>query len=210
MSIQPLILHRGDKSPLSLHFTAAEWFSKSSDAPDSHPIYPPLVAAAEYLRTHFNTPWRLTSTFRTESEERYILKKMGVAFFVDQHMKGKAFDSHPVDTGELGTKIKAALYADFIATGPIYSALREMGITGFGIYDWGIHLDCRTDQFTAQHRDAWGLVARWDSRTGSKKKGQFGGAAFTPTATTLAPSFPRGGSSFVGLLFALGLWMITG
>jgi hypothetical protein len=184
----PVTIHKGDKTKVSPHFSASEWYSTSSDAPSSHPIYPQLIEAAEYLRNHFGVPWRITSSYRTEAHERQILAAMGKKFFVDQHMKGRAFDSHPVDTGEVGQRIKNELYEDFIANGPIYCALREIGITGFGIYTWGIHLDCRVDSFTAKRKDKWGYVACWDDRPNAKKK--FGGAAFqttTKTPTTPAP-----------------------
>jgi hypothetical protein len=181
---QPVTITKGDNSKVSPHFTASEWYSTSSDAPKSHPIFPQLIAAAEYLRTHFGVAWRITSTYRTEAHERQILKSLGQKFFIDQHMQGRAFDSHPVDVGPAGQAIKQQLYDDFIANGPIYRALREIGITGFGIYDWGIHLDCRVDQFKANRKDQWGKVACWDDRTGSKKK--FGGAAFSQAPTKAA------------------------
>jgi hypothetical protein len=185
---KPQTIKRGDTTFITTHFRASEWYSTSSDAPAEHPIYPPLLAAAEFLRVYFNTPWRITSSYRTEAHERQILKSLGKKFFVDQHMKGRAFDSRPADGGALGKKIKEELYADFIAQGPIYQQLRELGITGFGIYDWGIHLDCRVDSFTAKRKDKWGLVACWDERTNAKKK--FGGVAFNQ-APTKAPMTPK-------------------
>jgi hypothetical protein len=192
---QPQIIHKGDTSFITTHFRASEWYSTSSDAPASHPIYPPLLAAAELLRGWFNVPWRITSTYRTEAHERQILKSLGQKFFVDQHMQGRAFDSHPVDVGPAGKAIKQQIYDDFLSNGPLYRQLRELGITGFGIYDWGIHLDCRVDQFTAKRKDAFGYVACWDERTNAKKK--FGGATFqaapkkVATSANLKPTSPK-------------------
>jgi hypothetical protein len=192
---QPITITKGDTSKVSPHFTAAEWYSTSSDAPKSHPIYPQLIAAAEFLRTHFGVAWRITSTYRTEAHERRILAELGQKFFVDQHMQGRAFDSHPLDTGSAGKAIKQAVYDDFLANGPIYTELRKIGITGFGIYDWGFHLDCRIDQFTAKRKDSFGYVACWDERTGAKKK--FGGATFSQapkapaTSATPKPTFQK-------------------
>lgn len=199
---KPQTIKKGDTSFITTHFRASEWYSTSSDAPASHPIYPALLAAAELLRVWFNVPWRITSTYRTEAHERQILKQLGQKFFVDQHMQGRAFDSHPVDVGPAGKAIKERIYADFLANGPLYQQLRELGITGFGIYDWGIHLDCRVDSFTAKRKDKWGYVACWDERTGSKKK--FGGATFQaapktpatpPVAPTPKPTSPKSLSS---------------
>lgn len=177
----PFIIKPGDNSSISPHFLRSEFYSTSPasgfGAVPSHPLYPQLVAAAEILREHFNTPWRITSTFRTEAHERWILAKLKTPFFISQHMKGKAFDSQPANGDP---KVLAALAADFVAGGPLYQKLRKAGICAFGIYDTFIHLDCRNDEFHAQRSDPFGLVAHWDSRSGQKKS--WGGAFLTPTA----------------------------
>ena len=174
-----IIISAGDKRPLSPHFNTEEFYSHSSDRPTSHPFYSELVEAAEFLRQHFNTAWRITSTFRTESNERAILARAGVAFFVSQHMKGRAFDSQPANGDP---KIMQALADDFVANGPIYQGLRKIGINAFGLYNTFIHLDCRVDEFKAKRKDAFGYVACWDQRTNAKKK--FGGAAWSVTKPT--------------------------
>ena len=148
-----------DFSPISDHFNTAEFFSKSSDAPSSHPFYSELVDAAEYLRNHYGVPWRITSTFRTEAEERSILNRLHVPFFVDVHMMGQAFDSQPAQNSPA---VMADLTREFLGAGPVYQHLRQIGINGFGLYDTFIHLDVRTAK--ALHKDAFGMVAHWDSR----------------------------------------------
>ena len=174
----PFQIKRGDNTKLSPHFLRSEFFSNSPDAPAQHPIYPQLVAAAEILRTYFNTPWRITSTYRTEAHERRILASLKTPFFISQHMKGKAFDSQPANRNPA---ILATIAKDFIAGGELYQKLRAAGITAFGLYDTFIHLDCRNDEFAAQRKDAFGFVAHWDSRTGVKKS--WGGAFLAPNAT---------------------------
>lgn len=182
-----LTLKKGDSTQLSPHFKASEFYSNSSDAPIQHPFFVQLVEAAELLRTHFNTPWRITSTYRTESHERRILAQAGVKFFVSQHMKGRAFDSQPANGDPA---IMAELAADFTKGGPIYQSLRKIGISAFGIYDTFIHLDCRIDSFTASRKDSFGLVAHWDQRSTKKKAW---GAAWTVTQkpTPTSPTNPR-------------------
>lgn len=180
----PFKIKAGDNSPLSPHFLRSEFYSTSPrhgfGAVPSHPIYPQLVEAAEILRAHFNTAWRITSTFRNEAHERSILERLGTHYFLSQHCKGKAFDSQPANNDPA---IMAAIAADFFAGGPLYQKLRAAGITGFGVYDRFVHLDCRNDEFAAQRKDSFGLVAWWDSRSGKKKS--WNGLSLTPTATIL-------------------------
>lgn len=178
----PYKIKAGDNSRISPHFLRSEFYSTSPaagfGAVPFHALYPQLVAAAEILRAHFNTPWRITSTYRNEAHERAILAAQRVPYFFSQHCQGKAFDSQPANNSPA---ILAAIQADFFAGGELYQKLRKAGITGFGVYDRFIHLDCRNDEFSAQRKDAFGLVAWWDSRTGKKKS--WTGQSLTPAAT---------------------------
>lgn len=124
-----------------------------------HPFDSTLVAAVEFLRTHYGKPWRVTSSYRTESNERQILHDLHVPYFEDEHMRGNAVDSQPV---EYSPAIMADLTREFFTNGPVYQHLRQIGVNGFGLYDTFIHLDVRTEK--RFHRDAFGLVAHWDSR----------------------------------------------
>lgn len=182
-----LTITGGDKTPLTPHFNASEFYSHSSDRPAQHPFADVLVQAAEVLRTHFGTAWRITSTFRTEADERRILKAKNKPFFVSQHMKGKAFDSQPAN---MDPAIMHAIWVDFTTNGPLYKQLRALGINGFGIYNTFIHLDCRSDEFKAHRADTYGPVARWDSRTGAAREvgNSWGVASVTnPASTTTNP-----------------------
>lgn len=175
-------IRKGDYSPISAHFNASELFCKSADAPAVHPFYSELVDALEFLRSHYGTPWRATSTFRTESEERAILAKLETPFFVDVHMRGEAVDSQPV-TG--GPAIMADLAHQFLTGGPVFQELRRLDINGFGLYDTFIHLDVRKEK--VPHRDAFGLLAHWDSRRDNS--GSPWGPAF-PSQKKSAGDFP--------------------
>lgn len=176
------IIKAGESDKVSEHFRRSEFYSTSPrsgyGAVPSHPIYKQLVNAAEILRTHFNTPWRITSGFRTGAHEVAILDKSNASYFISQHMKGKAFDSQPANNDP---KILAAIHADFIAGGELYQKLRKAGITAFGLYDTFIHLDCRDDEFHAGRKDEFGSVAWWDSRShGTTAKKSWGSAYLAP------------------------------
>ena len=174
-------IQRGDNSPITEHFNTSEFYSKSVDAPAVHPFYSQLPESAEYLRSHYNTPWRITSTFRTEREEREILAKLQVPFFIDVHMDGEAYDSQPVTNQ---AAIMADLTQQFLKNGEVYQELRKIGINGFGLYDTFIHLDVRTSK--APHRDSYGLVAHWDSRRNAA--GSPWGVAFANQKKSPAPA----------------------
>lgn len=153
------LIKRGDYSPISAHFNTHEFYCKSVDAPLFHPLATELIDAAEYLRNHYGVRWRITSSFRTALEERQILEKLGVPFFVDEHMKGEAIDSQPESNQ---AAIMADLTVQFLQGGSVYQHLRQTGINGFGLYDTFIHLDVRKGQ--TPHADAFGRCAHWDSR----------------------------------------------
>ena len=124
-----------------------------------HPFYSQLIDAAEYLRNHYGVPWRITSTFRTESQTRDIMQELKQPFFVDVHMLGQAFDSQPAENS---AAVMADLANEYLKNGPVYQHLRQIGINGFGLYDTFTHLDVRSTK--APHKDAFGMVAHWDSR----------------------------------------------
>jgi hypothetical protein len=63
------------------------------------------------------------------------------------------------------------LHNDFMKRGELFTKLREMGITGFGIYDTFVHLDCRdADTSPAKQSDHYGRFAFWDKRSSAVKK----------------------------------------
>lgn len=206
----PFKIKAGDNARISPHFLRSEFYSTSPaagfGAVPEHVLFPQLVAAAEILRLHFNTPWRITSTFRNEAHERAILKRAGVPYFLSQHTKGRAFDSQPANNSP---EILAAIQSDFFSGGDLYQKLRKAGITGFGVYDTFIHLDCRSDEFPAQRRDAFGLVSWWDSRSGKKKVLEWSvpDSNGSETADTFGESRP----AYSGLAAAaVLLWILLG
>lgn len=191
-------IKRNDTSRITPHFRTNEFYSTSPDAPAEHVIAQPVVSAAEFLRSHFNTAWRITSGYRTSAHELAICKREGLPSGLatsSQHVAARAFDSQPVTNRPA---IIAQLHADFLNQGPVFIQLRELGITGFGIYDTFIHLDCRdTTKVPAKQQDSFGKFAFWDSRestrNGAKKK-----ASTTPNLTKTRTSSAALSSTFSG------------
>ncbi len=182
-------IKKGDSSQITPHFRTNEFYTTSAakgfEAPDSHGMAQPCISAAEYLRTYFGTAWRITSGFRTEAHELAICQREGMSVQLaksSQHVIGRAFDSQPAN-GD--TEIMARIHADFLSRGELFQALRFAGITGFGIYDTFLHLDCRdTATVTAKQHDKVGRFAFWDSRTAAVKKK----ALLTPSPTSTRPT----------------------
>lgn len=184
----PLILKKGDKRPVSTNFTANEFYSKSSDAPASHSFPSELVEAVQFLRSHYNTPWRITSSYRTWGHEYRIFRGKGkdVEYSkrmadTSQHVKRRAVDSQPKN---LSPEILHDLQQDFLSRGPIFQQLRALGVTGFGVYDRFVHLDTRPEG--GKQKDALGTYAFWNNMANSPKK-----TKPSPTkAKTVAASVP--------------------
>lgn len=168
-------IKKGDLSKITPHFKTNEFYTTSAakgfDAPAEHGMAQPCISAAEFLRTFFDTPWRITSGYRTEAHELAICQREGLSVQLakgSQHVKGRAFDSQPSNVDE---EILERIHEDFLRRGELFQSLRLLGITGFGIYDTFIHLDCRdTSKVSAKQSDRLGRFAFWDSRSACVKK----------------------------------------
>lgn len=156
---------RGSTQQLTPHFRESEFYTTSRPGPISHSFYTELIEAAEYLRSHYGVAWRITSTYRTPAHELKICRSMGkgeeyaqALSKTSQHVAGRAFDSQPISNH---SEIVADLAWQVINRGPVFEKLLRLGITGFGLYDWGIHLDCRLNP----SEKAGGLkYSFWDER----------------------------------------------
>lgn len=161
-----ITIRRGDNTQIAPHFKASEFFSNSSNAPASHDFYSELVEAVEFLRTHYGVAWRITSTYRPESAG-------------SQHNLCRAVDSQDAASGAGNpSPVILALVSELLnPRSEVFRTLRRIGITGFGVYDTFVHLDCRDiSRFPAAHSDKYGSFAFWDNR---KKK--------LPASTVLVP-----------------------
>lgn len=179
-----ITIKQGDKTQLSPHFRASEFYTNSPNPPASHEFPSELVEAAEFLRTYYNVPWRITSTYRTPKNELRICEVNDLPLALattSQHVLERAFDSQPAATPARNAEIMLDLADQFLTAGPVFKALRKLGVRGFGIYPTFIHLDVRI--IACKHRDEFGTFAAWDDRKGVKKK-IIGAAAWNPTLHT--------------------------
>jgi hypothetical protein len=174
-----LTIRKGDDTPLSKNFLASEFYSKKANAPASHAFYSELVEAVQFLRDYYDTPWRITSTYRPDSPG-------------SQHRECRAVDSQPTDRSPVVLADLQRQLSD--PSSEVFIKLRRLGITGFGIYDTFCHLDVRI--IPRKHKDRFGTYAIWDDR---KKKALTTKLASpkiaTPTPTTMPLKTLRGASS---------------
>jgi len=164
----PLIIKKGDRTPVSRNFTANEFYCKSADAPASHSFPSELVEAVQFLRDYFNTPWRVTSGVRTPAHELRICQTQKLDLHLvtsSQHVKRRAVDSRPKNRDPA---IMATLQHDLLQRGPIFQKLRQIGVRGFGVYDGFVHLDIRVEP--GKQHDELGTYAFWNNMVDSPKK----------------------------------------
>lgn len=167
LNVSKFLIRRGDKTQVAPHFTAGEFYSKSVNAPASHDFYTELVEAVSFLRGYYGTPWRITSTYRPDS--------VG-----SQHRECRAVDSQPANMSQ--SIVKDLVSQLLNPKSEVFRKLRSLGITGFGVYDTFVHLDCRT--IRGQHSDSYGSFAFWDER---KKKA----VASTSVSPPKKPNLPK-------------------
>jgi hypothetical protein len=191
-----LTITRGDNTLIAPHFRASEFYSKSPDRPTSHSFPSELVEAAEFLRVHFGLAWRITSTYRTPTQEARICEvnnlPPGLAT-TSQHVLARAMDSQPAGTEAQNAHVMEVLALDFQSNGEVFQALRKIGVKGFGIYDTFIHLDVRTGPCI--HKDGFGTFAAWDERHVEPKKKLIGVQAWNPTQHSTKKATPLRASS---------------
>ena len=121
---------------VSENFVMKEFYSKSSDAPNSHYLDEQLINAAQAIRTWSGVPVRITSSYRTQTHNDGLTG----ASKSSQHLVGRAIDLQFVQENvywiqELGYQMKYG--------GDLAELLSEIGITGYGYYDTFVHIDTR-------------------------------------------------------------------
>ena len=155
-----IIINRGSDYQLKPNFKEFEFFSKCSDSPDSHNLDYRLPNVVQYLRDKYNTPIRITSTFRTPN-----CNLLANGSSKSYHLEGKAIDFQFTKNNK---EILKQIYSDFASRGEVYQNLKELGINGFGFYNTFIHLDTRPKEvFWDNTNSDFGQV---DISTGEKKK----------------------------------------
>jgi len=115
---------------VSRHFNRSEFACSCGCGLD--PVDVKLLEMAEKVREHFGRPIKVHCACRCLKHNREIGSKDS-----SQHPKCKAIDFH----------VKGVEHQE------VYDYIHKyIEVCGLGIYNWGIHLDCR------------GSIARWDRR----------------------------------------------
>ena len=154
-----IVINKGSDYQIKPNFKEKEFYSKCSYAPESHNLDYILPNAVQYLRDYFNTPIRITSTFRT-TNCNFLAGGSSQSY----HLVGKAIDFQFTENNK---NILKQIYSDFAQRGEIYQGLNDLGINGFGFYNSFIHLDTRPDfTFWDNTNSDFGQV---DLSTGEKK-----------------------------------------
>jgi len=144
---------KDDTTPISPNFVANEFYSKSADAPDCHSLDDSLVQAVQFIRTYYNIPICITSTYRTATGNSLI----GSSSTSQHRQPTGAVDFQACNKKERDYLV-GQLYQQFKDKGEVYQELRTLGINGFGFYDSFVHIDPRTEYS--------GEVAFWDNTSG--------------------------------------------
>jgi uncharacterized protein YcbK (DUF882 family) len=125
-----------------------------------------LPRAAQIIRDYYKKAVRITSSYRTSTHQKLLVARGLSAANHSQHEEGKAIDLQFIENGK---QLHNQLVNDLVNQGEIWHLLRQAGITGIGVYDSFVHLDCRNSGFLKATTDHYGKYAFWDLR---KKKAQ--------------------------------------
>jgi len=147
------------------NFTEKELFSKSIDAGKEHELNKAVIDGFNLIRAYYGVPMFVHSTYRTRAHELVVLGKTSLG----QHYYKNAGDigfSPTLDSDS--DKIKDLieyqpdLVKQFREKGELYYQLRNIGITGFGVYDFFVHIDARPEGSVFTGNDSLGKYSFWD------------------------------------------------
>jgi len=135
-------VHRSVK--LSEHLTVGELYD-ATKVPDKRdllesgiPIHKNFYKVFELIRSHTKKPLYLGSAFRSYEWEL----KQGRSGN-SQHIKAHAYDFN-------GLNLDKVISMAVLTENALFHELRALGVTAFGDYDWGWHLDFRTEKPTKE------------------------------------------------------------
>ena len=152
-------INKGSDYQLKPNFKEFEFYSKCMDSPDKHYLDYNLPNAVLYLRDKYNTPIKITSTYRTTN-----CNILAGGSSKSYHLEGKAIDFQFTQNNK---EILKQIYSDFASRGEVYQNLKQLGINGFGFYNTFIHLDTRPKETYWDNTNSdFGQV---DLATGEKK-----------------------------------------
>jgi len=118
------------------------------------PLHRNAILIAQYLRDQLDKPINIGSAYRSPLYEASKNRSPD-----GSHAQALAIDLNSKDPKDLINLVETA----FNNKNHIYNNLRSYGVTSFGFYDWGIHLDFR--QRKNDNSDRF-----WDDRTDQVKK----------------------------------------
>jgi len=138
-----VVITKDDNSQITTNFKVSEFYCKSFDAPSSHSLDIDVINAVQFIRTYFNCPIRITSTFRTFAHSLAI----GSNPYTSQHRFEKAIDFQFIGSPEIVKAKHELLYNDIINKGFVFQKLEgELNIKGFGLYNTFFHIDTRENE----------------------------------------------------------------
>lgn len=148
---------KSDTTQITPNFKANEFFSKDKTfMGNSHMFDSRLFLASQIVRNFVAGPTTVTSTYRTPAGN---LLATGNPLSKSQHLNAMAVDLSP--SGWLGF---IEIYkSDIDNREGVFLDLWEAGVRGFGIYNWGVHLDVRDTGGKQSHGHE--TFALWDAST---------------------------------------------
>ena len=144
---------KNDTTQATQDFAIREFYSKSSNAPACHTLSDKLIQAVQYIRTYYNIPICITSTYRTKRANDLLGSNEN-----SQHRTPEGAVDFQACDSEQRDYLIGQLYVQFKEKGEVYQELRDIGINGFGFYDSFTHIDVRAN-YT-------GEVDFWDDTSG--------------------------------------------
>ena len=133
-----MIIYPNSNRQITDNFTEAELYSKSADATNSHFLDDNVIFGLQIIRTNYNIPIRVTSTYRTPTANTLV---GGVSN--SRHLISKAIDFQFINDNNDSIQ---RLQADWNARGNLYHSLRAIGINAIGFYTNFVHIDTRENE----------------------------------------------------------------
>jgi hypothetical protein len=133
-----MIIYPNSNRQITDNFTESELFSKSADVSTSHYLDDNTIFGLQSIRTYYNSPIRVTSTYRSP-----ISNAMVGGVSNSRHLVSKAIDFQFINNNEDNI---ARLQADWNNRNEIYHLLRAWGINAIGFYTNFVHIDTRENE----------------------------------------------------------------
>ena len=131
---------KGDNTQITENFTVSEFYSNSADAPNCHTLSNKLIQAVQLVRSVYDMPICITSTYRTQLGNALIGSNEN-----SRHRTSEGAVDFQACNPAQNDQLIGQLYAELRDQGEVYQTLRSLGINGFGYYDDFVHFDVRPE-----------------------------------------------------------------